>query len=262
MLFGLLFLFKATVSVRSAGVTPGALDSLSIRGGVATIAPGGSSDSIMELGNEGNQIASTGTIYFRPNSSASGSRLTGMGVAHDLTMTGSVTVNGAISLNGIAYEGWPDSDGWVTKNYSTGDYLIPIRSTMVVDTGLVVTVPGLSVYENSPSDVGLRVSNSLLEGTTETRTAATFSNTDLTLSDTLRIRSTDTVNPLLTVGGQQVWYSRNDGFGSGLDADLLDGNDTYFAPNCGQAADAFCLCVTTNGQNHCAMTKVKSYDLP
>ncbi len=103
---------------------------LGVYQGVIAVIPGGSGDSVMEIGNAGRDIASTGSIYFRPNSTGAGSYFSGSGNTQNLFLNGNLGV-------GVAGSSYPfvvgrDVDGQVYgarfQNMSTGAaaYLRPL----------------------------------------------------------------------------------------------------------------------------------------
>jgi hypothetical protein len=65
----------------------------------------------------------------------------------------------------------------------------------------------------------------------------------------LSLASSLTVTGAITSGGNTVWTSGNDGAGSGLDADLLDGHDTsyFLAASSYTAADVLAKIKTVDG---------------
>ncbi len=125
-----LALARSSLPATSAPVTPSATSKLTVYQGVVVVAPGGVGDDVLELGNAGRDIASTGAIYLRPNSTGGSSYFSGSGNTQNLYLSGNLGV-------GVAGSSYPfvvgrDVDGQVYgarfQNMSTGAaaYLRPL----------------------------------------------------------------------------------------------------------------------------------------
>lgn len=258
----LLVLFRASIGVRSAPLTDGATERVSITNGVLTIAPGGPSDNVMELGNRGNEIVSTGPIFIMPGGTQAGTRFIGNSdQTQDLSMTGSVTITGRVVLGDPAEPSnwrttWPEPDGWTRTVEPSKAYLTPNERTSSIDTGTQPSQSeayGFGVYANDPAYSGLNVSNYMADSD-----AIDFN------AHNLEIRGNLNIFPgslYAYVGGQsaRVWTTDNDGNGSGLSADKLDGLDTYVAP-CGSGKLCLCAVTTDAPQNHCQELVAEDYN--
>lgn len=101
---------------------------LAVYQGVVSIVPGGAGDSVMEIGNAGRDIASTGGLFLRPGSSGSVS----IG-AQDGTLEG-----GDLVLNGAGSNpAWTvDSYGSMLRFHSSGAEKVTIQQTGSVGIGL------------------------------------------------------------------------------------------------------------------------------
>lgn len=245
-LFVALVVFRSSLNVRSAAITEGAVEQLKTNG-VITIAPGGATDSVMKVGNHGNIITSTGSIYIRPNGTTAGSRFIGNAdTTQDLIMTGKIEVAGSISINGQPKTIWPEPDNWTSITSGPYSNLYPNDTGLRVDSGNQQDTReayGLGIYESSAIYSALSIGNS--DGP-----AIDFNANTVDVRGSLNILSgylyVKLPDPSTTY--KRAWTIENDGKNSGLSADLIDGTDTYFA-NCGSSV---CLCaVATAGQNHC-----------
>ncbi|MFH0828928.1 MAG: hypothetical protein V1907_01995 [Candidatus Kerfeldbacteria bacterium] len=253
-LLAVLVVFRSSLNVRSAVNTDGATEQLKTNG-VITIAPGGASDSVMKLGNHGNMIASTGSIYLRPNGTTAGSRFTGNDDGtQDLIMTGNVTVAGGIVLGEERKTIWPEPDSWMSIVTGSNSDLYPNDTNLSVKTGEQPDNQdafGLSIYENSTDYSALSVNNSVGRSISFGSPDEGFNNVDIRgalniISGYLYVKLPSPFSDSY----KRVWTADNDGKASGLSADVIDGTDTYFA-NCGNSV---CICAVTVGQqnqSHC-----------
>ncbi|MBI4092863.1 MAG: hypothetical protein HY420_02980 [Candidatus Kerfeldbacteria bacterium] len=123
----LLTVFRSTLNVKSASVT-GAPEKLKVTAGVLIVNTGAASDSILELGNAGRDIVSTGDIYFRPDNTSAGLRFSGNTTdnTQDLLVTGDLSVGRNICLGGVCQSAWPSTiDLWETVTNAGFTYLQP-----------------------------------------------------------------------------------------------------------------------------------------
>jgi hypothetical protein len=243
--------------VSSASLS-GSLERLAVKNGVITIAPGGSADSVLEIGNEGRDLASTGVLYFRPNNTTAGSYFSkSADNTQNLLLTGNLHVNDGITLGGVRRTTWPAGDGWAV---TADDNLTPQDPASPVAPG------GLNVYQNTSLASGydgLRVSN-LQAGAP----AGDFGTGWFETKDSLDV--TGGAYVCMTAGaGQceanpqfrgQVWTSANDGQqpdDSGPDADAIDGLDAYFLDDCGGGGGGVhCLCsMNEYGSPNCMLLR-------
>ena len=244
-----LTVFRDSLRVSSGTITRNAIEVLSITGGVLTIAPGGDGHSVMEIGNNGNEIISTGDIYLRPNGGQPGTRFVGnVDGTSNLLLTGKMDVAGTITLgNGDARTTWPYPDHWMTvQNEQDKTTLTPneqnigltIDRQQVNDTG----VAGLSLYSADRDFQALLVDNS-----NPARYAADFNGSNVTILGDLDVTKLylcgSTAEACHTTPAlyKLAWTKDNMYSGGGVDADTLDGVDTYFVGNCDGGV---CLCTT------------------
>lgn len=214
--------------------------------------------NLMEIGANGQDIASTGDIYLRPEQAPAfdGSRLkairltkNGAGTAADLY------IPGGLCLYGYCRDTWPTEQigqNWV---YGAGNYLIENPSLIPPPEGIffsqpVSTAPALSL-------VAQGTALSLTNYSTD------FTAQDGLFASSVFVRGTLLVKNIAPVdrpnqeiiygieGGDtyHVWHAWNDGKNSGLDAAKLDGvnfriTKDYLGsdfPDC-QGANTYCLC--------------------
>lgn len=210
--------FRSTVQPGSATVlSPGTAEKLKISSGVAVVAPGGLTDSWMELGFNGADIASSGTIYLRPQSTLAGTKFTMAGIGkQDLLVTNNVDVGQCIKLGSDPNVcDWSGSGGDTFWDASAN----PIKPAATYSNnralvGSTSNYAGLYVYVDS-AQPALSVSNvgtgsALLLGTDG-------------LAVTVFMYGNLTSDAGITNYGKNLWNANNDGEGSGLDADLIDG---------------------------------------
>lgn len=244
--------------VSSASIS-GSLERLAVKNGVITIAPGGSTDSVLELGNEGRDLASTGALYFRPDNTTAGTYFSkSADNTQNLLLTGNLHVLDGITLGGVRRTTWPAGDGWAV---TADDNLKPQDPASAVELS---ATQGLVVYQNTSLASGydgLRVSN-VQAGAP----AADFGVGWFETRDSLEVTGGAYVCMIAGAGRceadqqfrGQVWTSANDGQqanDSGPDADAIDGLDAYFLDNCGNfGGDVFCLCsMNEYGSPNCTL---------
>lgn len=259
----LLVLFRASVGVRSAPLTINDTERIAVSNGVITVAPGGATDSVMELGNHGNEIVSTGPIFLRPGGTEAGSRFIGNSdQTQDLSMTGDVLIGGGVVIGDPAVPSnrktvWPEPDGWSRLSDATFNYLTPNERSVSVSTGTQSLNPeayGFGMYSRDFNYSALNVSNYDYGAN-----AIAFNSKNVDIRGDLQIFP-GALYSRAAGSDSRVWTTENDGDGSGLIADTLDGNDTYVAV-CGTG---ICLCAVTDDvpQNHCQRLVPEDYNEP
>ena len=111
-------------------------------------------------------------------------------------------------------------------------------------TGISITSTTGTFTLGSVTSFGSITSNSNFLSSTTTAIMASQTGGSVTLKPNGIASTTGQLvvsTTTLTYGGSTVWHSANDGSGSGLDADLLDGHDSSFFLNTGSAVDASTL---------------------
>ena len=229
--------------VVAGGVTnPGAapFTKVGVYQGVISIIPDNAS-SVMEIGNAGRDIASTGTIYLRPGSVAAAQAISFYKDAATANKT-TLDVPGNICLSGVCLNAWPSGAGssfWT----QTGTHVQPVN--LGYQVSIARALP-LEIYSNHAQEAAL-FSNAL--GYSARIESGSF---DVTGSLEVTSASPDAItvsdpfaNPTECPGNIcRVWNPSNDGAASTLDADLLDGRGLSLinnAPgNC--SISTFCLC--------------------
>lgn len=277
-LVGTVAVLEKVFFVDSASVT-GAVEKLAVQNGVVTIVPGRLGDSVMEIGNDGRDIASSGSIFFRPNSSNAGSVFyAGAGNTQNFDLTGTLTVNGGISLNGILRTTWPLADYWVVD---AGNNVTPSAASYGVDTPQGFDVFGNSPFGNNFSAV--RISNPgnvavdfyYPPGLTSSMMEEVTGDFTVTGGDIYQCGETamrfyawgSGTPPCITdpISWGKVWTAGNDGIGSGADADNLSGHDVYLNDNfLGFGAGIYGFCgVTENlGEDRCELMWFRDTIIP
>lgn len=119
-------------------VTPSATLKLNVYSGVVLVQPNGT-DSVMELGHAGRDIASTGNIFLRPNQSDAGSYFSGVAGTNrqDLLLTGDLIIAPGKSLcfpGNDCQSAWPGGVGSSVWSLS-GTTLSPINLSAAVRIG-------------------------------------------------------------------------------------------------------------------------------
>lgn len=248
-LLALIIGIKFVVPVRSYSIT-GAVQKLTVYDGVMTVSTfAGSTGPILEFGVDGTSAidiaSSSPDIVFRPNSSNTTTTKFsgGTGNVQHFTLSGDLvlaTSGKSLCLKTACRTNWIGGlENWVEKTVNgsfTHTFIEPIGiengvrvgdSTNPVTTGTAVTADGLYVTNRGGG------------------TAAEFNG-----------NVTDIANLIATKGifinNLQVFSQWNDGRGTGVDADRLDGMDATLRN--GYACDsAACLCVTGQTANHPAV---------
>lgn len=247
-------------SVTNPGGSP--VVKLAVYEGVLSITPGRGATETLEFGNSGTgiggalgqEISSTGNIIFRPGSLAEAAA-----VRFDGTRgTTDIYVPGRLCINGACVPAWPTGGGvsyWqqvssqvtpiVTGGQATGVRVIEPISNVAWERKAAV-----AVYGTSSSAPSLYVSN--------TGGPAVSVNGNIVWRGDVNVTTTDNVNAV-TVDGSPVWHPGNDGIGSTLDADGLDGFALHFSfrtPS-DQPAGGTCTgfnCGTCSGGTRCLCT--------
>jgi len=259
----LLVAFSDSLRVDSGSVSPDTPEQLSIKGGVLTIAPGGANDSVMELGNNGGEIVSTGDIFIRPNGSSSGTRFVGNAdQTQDLLLTGKLEVRDGITLGGIRKTVWPAPDHWKPAQDSRG---VPVLS--LTESTTSISTERLTVTENDGSYVALYVDNN-----GPGAYAANFNNSDVAMNYQLKATGILVCGSKKATQAERAQECHDDpsfykpvwtrGSGTnmylygGVDADILRGVDAYFVGNCNGESGVVCLCAATSvGASRCTRLK-------
>lgn len=220
--------------------------------GVIAVIPGGIGDSLLEIGNQGKDIASTGDIYLRPHS------LTGANTGVRVTKNGNsgitdLHVYGRLCLAGQCEHTWPSAGGtsfWT----QTSTWLEPStagQGLYTASSGVGFGGYGLEVYGDH-SDAALYISKQTAGGTA------------LQSASSVEIRGSLNVTGQMTMldcppGGNcpdlasmsvgRIWEPANDGRASGLDAARIDGfnfrvlRTPYDASACGTGGSGqWCVC--------------------
>lgn len=221
-------LFSAFQSLIAGPVTGGATGpstKITVYQGTMAISPGRGTSDTLEIGNpgiNGVEITSTGKVYFRPSAKSFDRSVwfDGTSGKADLYVTGKLYINGA------AVPPWPSSGG--VSYWSQGTGVISPLPQGATPRGLTVTQPitntdwmnksALDVVGNSSSSA-LVVSN--LTGPSLSVAGNVIWNGNVAV--------TSANGTPLTINGLKIWYPGNDGTGSGLDADFIDGRGAYFS---------------------------------
>jgi hypothetical protein len=130
---------------------------------------------------------------------------TGTGTFGNTSINGSLTVGSTLGVTGVL--------SGPTANISGTAAALVLSAR--VPTGGAVNTLGTLDFRDSAGGLAAAIS-----GTSNTLV--------LTLTNAVTVNITGRTNNALQVNGFTVWNSGNDGAGSGLDADLLDGNDSSF----------------------------------
>lgn len=208
----------------------------------------------MELGRGGSDIASLTDIIFRPSKLAAtaGVRFARNGNSVDVHISGLLCLNTCIPP-------WPVGGGTSYWSSIAGPNLVPNNNAWgtVIDAAQNWTDIG---HEKTAVNA---VSNSVLPAVNITPAAgqlAAVVNGNAYLRGNVLVSQPPDPATAVTVDGNKVWYSENDGRGSGLDADRLLGKPLFFfrpggggtvwygyetpigSSNC--PLDGICLCTT------------------
>lgn len=256
-LCALVIFFAVTMTVIAKPLTGSGVVGTMVYQGVALVTSGESGSSILELGNNGQEIASSGDIYLRPNylPATSGSVLQAIRLVKNST-TGRTDVyapGGVCFASGTCQDTWPSGGGSSLWTLVSGQRL---QTSTAGQT--------LSFVKNSPSTP---IGNALEVVAQNTDTALGVSNTvgiagqfangasiqgniivdKRSGGDEFQMVDTDTN---ITY---KVWHYGNDGHTSsatGLDASKLDGKPLIFyhfptssLASCGSnGTDRHCFC--------------------
>lgn len=201
--------------------------------GVIAVIPGNTGDSILEIGAVGKDIASSGDIFFRPQS------LIDANAAVRFAKNGTsgktdLHVRGRLCLNGSCKDAWPVPGG--TSYWAqSGTWLEPITvgrgvfSNTVGGSGAVT----LEIYgEHSDGTLFARHTGGGtaidIGGYAEIH-GNVYTTGDISVLDCLRTLTEDCTD-LATYVPANVWHPGNDGRGSGLDAGKIEGYDFRICP--------------------------------
>lgn len=225
-------------SVTNPGGSP--TQKVSIYQGVLTIAPGRDTNNILEFGNNGSDITSSGNIYFRPGRLAetSGVRFDGSSGTTD------IYVPGRLCINGACVPPWPSGSGtslWQRNGSQLETVGAQPRGVEILNPNTTYINGGsaLSAVGSMPGTSAAYFSNT--SGPALQLNDGGFVRGDLVLT-TANVSSPITINYLnagVPTNGK-VWYPGNDGMGSRLDADLLDGHKVHFIFWNGSGYDGTC----------------------
>ncbi|MBI4092862.1 MAG: hypothetical protein HY420_02975 [Candidatus Kerfeldbacteria bacterium] len=226
----------------SATITPGANQKVTVYQGVAIVAPGDPGASIMEIGNAGRDIASTGSIFLRPNSTGSGTRFYQCTAGscfglQNLDLTGDLTIGKDLCFfGGDCRSSWPPG----TTEWKLINVFGPVLQPKVLTNAVHVGSPG-SPVQGGPA---LNVAAPGGVATYVNRGSGYAGLFDGNVSTTADVKVYGTI----TSNGRPVWDASNDGQGSGLDAGKIDGMVVrYETPDrCTDGRDQqehlYCLC--------------------
>lgn len=221
---GLSLAIQSLIAGPVTGGSSGPSTKITVYQGTMAITPGRGSSDTLEIGNpgvNGIEIASTGKIYFRPSGKTFDRSIwfDGTSGKTDLYVTGKLYINGA------AVPPWPTGSG--VSYWSQGTNVLTPLPQGSTARGVSLTQPissdqwqnktGVEVVGNNASP-SLVVSNTGGPSLSVTGTALWNGNLAVTSAN---------ATPL-TMNGVKIWYPGNDGAGSGLDADFIDGLTAYF----------------------------------
>lgn len=250
LLVSLLFLM-AIPAVAGPITNPGAqpFSKFTVYGGIVSIVNG---TNALELGANGQDIASNGDIIFRPrdvfgqqavnikkNDSSGGS---------DMYVVGTVCLHGSGSAD--CRNQWPSGSLWqqFSPNYTAFAVTPNVNNGVTIGTSAaaptVTTQPGLLVSQPG-SSYAARILNANLSGSA------------IRVDGNVLFRAGFSASGTAYIGGQEVWYSGHEGVGSGLDADLMDGRQVtqQTAAQCSgtdHGTHFMCLCFDYSGTKKCA----------
>ncbi len=240
-------------------------------------------NAALELGYLGRDIASTGDLYFRPSftARANGAYFTRNGNSADFYLSGKLClfkhVSNIIDLNSMSCsDGWPSGSG-------SGSSLWTIVADPVADP-FTNAVNG-NFLQPINTNYGVHIGSSLSPvtgGTALTLDGASYSyplgvanlgsGAALQTQGQVNLNAYGYVNGLIYINGQEVWHRQgffggpaaHEGLGSGLDADIANGNNVTLEPATSCNDDdtkprAACICFTIfrvgsspNPSKHCA----------
>lgn len=222
---------------RSSTVTPNVTQKLTVYGGVVTVTPGGSGNSTLELGANGTDLISSGNLVIRPQNSplqanttrfvGGGSNVQSLSVSGDLKLT---TTGRQICLQGNCRSSWAGGNFWSERLAGTTFIEYWLEPT-ALSRGVRIGDPTAPFTGGTPLTVASLNANNAGGGA-----AARFIGNVQNIANLYYYES-------LKVNGAEAWNEDNDGRGSGLDADNLDGVTVAFAKGNTLACHAtFCLC--------------------
>jgi len=263
------------------GGTPGRppYAKLSVYQGVIALAPAGTNDSVMEIGNAGRDLASTGDLFFRPSSISYdvGIRLYNNGGYADMNVPGKVCLHPGGGAADCRTE-WPTGGGsnlWdriadAKLGHPDLGYLYPKETGLGIQIGSNGTPVQVSPASGPAAEF---ISNGssydyaawIVHG--NNGVGALFQGNVYSSSEVWGLQRVCVGNgaglgPNCGAGFSEAWHpanaadpaTANEGLNSGLDADLLDGmNVTLEYPTCTSGPDwqwgvkAACFCVTFPG---------------
>jgi len=240
---------RFALPARSTVLSPGATQRLSVYGGVVTITPGetippdNTTERTLELGSTGTDIASNDDIVLQPgNTSTTGTRFIGKGgVLQALAISGSLSLetNGKeVCIKDVCRSSWSRvAEHWKPLTLSYGAWQHTILQPIDINEGVRI---GTS-------------SQRFMNGTALTADGLFATNRSggnaATLSGNIENISQLTVYDKVTVSYREPWSQKNQGTGSGLDADKIDGADVTL--RIGYICDATaCVCFNGSPTNH------------
>lgn len=256
-LCSLVVVFVATVSVIAKPLTGSGVIGTMVYQGVALVTSGESGSSVLELGNNGQEIASSGDIYLRPNylPATSGSVLQAIKFVKNAT-TGRTDVyapGGVCFASGTCQDTWPTGGGTSLWNLVSGQRLETATAGRTV-----------SFVKNNPSSATANAVELVAQNTDTVfgvsntfGIAAQFSQGALIQGNVIVDKRSSGDEFLMvntdTNTSYKVWHYGNDGHTSsatGLDASKLDGTPIIFyhfpttsLASCGSnGTDRHCFC--------------------
>ncbi|MFH0828927.1 MAG: hypothetical protein V1907_01990 [Candidatus Kerfeldbacteria bacterium] len=229
-------------------LSPGATQRLSVYGGIVTITPGDTmpdgTERALALGSLGTDITSNDDIILQPGGTdTTGTRFIGTedGLLQNLAISGNLsfeTVGKEACIKGVCRSSWsrvPEHWQSVTLSYSGGQRTVlqPINinegarigtSTQRFTNGTALTADGLFATNRSGGNAA-------------------------TIGGTIENIQALTVYDKVTISYREPWSQKNQGAGTGLDADTIDGAGVTLSP--GYICDATaCVCFYGRPTNH------------
>ncbi len=234
--------------------------------GVISVAPGDVGSGILELGSSGSDIASSSDIYVRPE------RLSETNAVR-FSPNGKSTVHlyayGGLCLGGLCRDTWPAVSGGTFWNLVGGQYVEPATlsqgvtftktragggAAMEVFSNNTTAAAYISNVSAGASAAALTINGPAYIGGDLNVTAS--GGDEITLhggvcqggpADGVICSSSPNCSPgICAISDYRVWWSGNDGRGSGLDASKLDGIDLDFKYNISNSScnsgSLNCLC--------------------
>jgi hypothetical protein len=274
VVFSLLVLTYPALASLVTGGTPGRppYAKLSVYQGVIALAPAGTNDSVMELGNAGRDIASTGDLFFRPSSLTYdvGIRLYNNAGSADMNVPGKVCLHPGGGAADCRTE-WPTGGGsnlWdriadAKAGHPDLGYLFPKQLNPPVNTlGVQIGSSGTPVQvgpATGPAADFTNTADSYYQAwmiNTNTGVGALFqgnvySKAEIFGSQRVCLGYLGAPEPGIPLkcgpGFYEAWHPadvinlglKNEGINSGLDADLLGGLNVTIEPPTGCLALGF-----------------------